>query len=404
VRRIYPVLAAEIAAVVVAAVAYNPLDFRIYLWGGEAIADDARLYLEQGYAHWFTYSPFAAMVFAMLAGLPAIAARVLWQLASVAALASAIAIALKLTGRRLAAAEVAAFTAAALILEPVYHTLYQGQINLILMALILLDVWLVAQGRRAGYAIGIAAAIKLTPAIFAVMLLVTWRRNAVRAALTAGATFLACGLAGFLVAPEASRIYWSGLFHDTSRVGVSYISNQSPLGAAARILGGADHVGSWLTLVSLVIGVGGIGLAVAYARRDDWLAAAATTGVTGLLVSPVSWAHHWVWIVPALVLLIHDGRRYAAAAAYALFVLAPMWWTPHAGGSAEYGLHGFTTLIANCYLLAGLGFLAYMGRRLYQGTRHRSGAALPETAVRRAAAAIPSSRPDLAVHRRRWQP
>jgi alpha-1,2-mannosyltransferase len=370
VKRIYGVLAAEVAVVAAAAVAYNPLDFSIYLWGGEAVADDARLYLEQGYAHWFTYSPFAALVFAILAAFPAIAVRVMWQLASVAALAGSIAIALRLSGRRLVAAEVAAFTAAALLLEPVYHTLYQGQINLILMALALLDVWLVSQGRRAGYAIGIAAAIKLTPAIFVVMLLATGRRTAVRAALTVTATFLACGLAGFLVAPEASRLYWSGLFHDISRVGVPYISNQSPLGAAARIMNGVDHVGLWLAALSLAIGAAGLALAVAYARRNDWLAAAATTGVTGLLVSPISWTHHWVWVVPALIVLFHDGRRYAAAAGFLLFALAPLWWTPHFGGSAEYGLHGFVTLVANSYLLAGLGFLAYMA------ARHRLGFAL----------------------------
>jgi Glycosyltransferase family 87 len=389
-RRIYGVLAAEVAAIVCVALFYNPLDFAIYLWGGGAVAGDARLYLEQGYAHWFTYSPFAATVFAVLAAMPVILARVLWQLASVAALAAAVALALKLTGRSDAGraqrgpisdllwptqpvpVRVAGLTAAALLLEPVYHTLYQGQINLLLMALVLLDVWLVSRGRRAGFAIGVAAAIKLTPAIFAVMLLLTGRRAGVRAAFTAGATFLACGLFGFLIAPEASKLYWTKLFHDTSRVGVPYISNQSPFGAAARILDGVGHIGTWFAVITVTVAVAGLASAVAYARRDEWLAAAATTGATGLLVSPISWAHHWVWVVPALILLLHDGRRLAAGAGFVLFALAPMWWTPHFGSPGEYGLHGFTTVVANCYLLAGLAFLAYMGTRL------RRGAALPE--------------------------
>lgn len=371
-------LAAEVAVVGCFAVAYQPLDFAIYLWGGQAVGGDARLYTVQGYAHWFTYSPFAAMVFAVLAALPVIAARLLWQAASVAALGTAVAMALKLSGRRLAATEVAAYTAGALLLEPVYHTLYQGQINLLLMALVLLDFWLVSQGRPAGFGIGIAAAVKLTPAIFAVMLLATGRRVGVRAAVTAFATFLVCGAAGFVIAPEASRMYWGGLFHDTSRVGMAYISNQSPAGAAARILGGVHHVGGWLTILSIGIGSAGLAVAVAYARRSDWLAAVAVTAATGLLVSPISWAHHWVWIVPALVFLHRHGYRIAAATAFGLFALAPMWWTPHDGGAAEYGLHGIMTLAANCYLIAGIVFLVWMGARLRR-------TALPVKPLRRTA-------------------
>jgi alpha-1,2-mannosyltransferase len=381
-QRIFGALAAEVAAIVCVALFYNPLDFAIYLWGGGAVAGDARLYLEQGYAHWFTYSPFAATVFAVLAAMPLILARVLWQLASVTALAAAIVLALKLADRKPVVVEVAGLTAAALLLEPVYHTLYQGQINLILMALVLLDVWLVSRGRRAGFAIGVAAAIKLTPAIFAVMLLLTGRRPGVRAAVTAGVTFLACGLFGFLVAPEASKLYWTKLFHDTSRVGVPYISNQSPFGAAARILNGVGHVGSWFAVITATIAVAGLALAVAYARRGDWLAAAATTGATGLLVSPISWAHHWVWVVPALILLLHDGRRMAAGAGFTLFALAPLWWTPRFGGPDEYGVHGFTTVVANCYLLAGLAFLVHMGARLRRGVALRYAPQQPSLTVR----------------------
>jgi alpha-1,2-mannosyltransferase len=365
------VLAAEVAVVVGVALFFNPLDFSIYLWGGDAVADDARLYLEQGYAHWFTYSPFAATVFAVLAAMPVVLARVLWQLASVAALAVAVTVAYRLCGRRPLPVEVATLTAAALLLEPVYHTLYQGQINLILMALILVDVWLVAQGRRAGFAIGIAAAIKLTPAIFAVMLLLTGRRAGVRAAVTSAVSFVCCGLFGFVVAPEASKLYWTKLFHDTSRVGVPYISNQSPFGAAARILDGVANIGPWFAVVTVALAAAGLTIAVAYARRGDWLAAAATTGTTGLLVSPISWAHHWVWVVPALILLLHHGHKGAAGAGFVLFALAPMWWTPHFGGPDEYGLHGWMTVVANCYLVAGLAFGVYMG------ARRRRGAALP---------------------------
>ncbi len=62
----------------------------------------------------------------------------------------------------------AAVVAAGLVLEPVYHTLFLGQVNVFLLALVLTDIWRVAQGKRAGAGIGLAAAIKLTPAIFVV--------------------------------------------------------------------------------------------------------------------------------------------------------------------------------------------------------------------------------------------
>lgn len=182
--------------------------------------------------------------------------------------------------------------------------------------------------------------------------------------MTAGVTFVLCGLIGYLVAPGASRLYWLHTFYDTSRVGASYISNQSPYGAAVRIFGGVTHVGSWYQLVPLAIGIFGLTVAAVWARNDDWLSAAAVTGVTGLLVSPISWSHHWVWVLPALAVLVRDGGRVRALCGYLLLLLAPMWWTPRSGGPSEYGFHGLLTLVANCYLVAGLLFLAYMAGRL----------------------------------------
>jgi alpha-1,2-mannosyltransferase len=352
-------LLAGIALVTWYAATHSMLDFSIYLWGGHAIAGDARLYLTQGYAHWFTYPPFAAVLFAPIAALPGAVAGVLWQLGSVAALAVACVTTLKLAGYRPSRTAMVAVVAGALALEPVYHTLYLGQVNLFLLALVLTDVRRASRGRSAGIGVGLAAAIKLTPAIFVVLFLVTRRT---RAAVTASATFACCALAGYLIAPDASRLYWSRLFYDTSRVGAPYISNQSPYAALVRILGGTGHVGAWFLLVPLTIGIIGLATATLLVRHDDWLGAAAATGVTGLLVSPISWTHHWVWIVPGLVAVWRAGTRgrIAAAVGYVLFAAAPLWWTPHDGGPREYGFHGLVTVVANCYLVAGLAFLAFL--------------------------------------------
>ena len=156
------------------------------------------------------------------------------------------------------------------------------------------------------------------------------------------------------------------LFSDTRRVGAPYISNQSPYGTAIRIAEGQGHIGAWWIVIPLAFAVIGLTAAAILARRQDWLGATAVTGTTGLLVSPISWAHHWVWILPALVLLVRSGHRIAAAAGYLLFALAPFWFTPHSAGPREYGFHWLLTLVANCFLIAGLAFGGYMAWHAYR--------------------------------------
>jgi hypothetical protein len=359
---VFGVLGLGLVAAIVFAATYDALDFRIYMWGGHAVLDDGRLYQALAYGHWFTYSPFAAIVFVPIAALPLAVARVLWDLLSVAALAYSCVLVLKLAGYRPTRIRVAGTIAAAMALDPVWQTLFLGQINLILLALILIDIRRLTLGRTAGIGVGIAAAIKLTPAIFIVFFLLARRT---RAAMVAAATFAACVLIGCIVAPDSSRLYWRHLFLDTHRVGAPYISNQSPYAAAIRIASGQGHIGGWWIAVPLVLAAIGLTTAVILARRYDWLAATAVTGTTGLLVSPISWAHHWVWVIPALVLLLRSGHRIAAGAAYLLFAVAPFWFTPHAGGSREYGFHGLVTLAANCYLVAGLAFGAFMAKQAW---------------------------------------
>ena len=358
----YAVLLLEQATVIGFAIAYRPFDLNIYLWGGRAVTDGLRLYLVQAHANWFTYPPFAAALFVPLTWLPTVIVVMAWELATVAAFAWACVLALRLARCRPSKAAVAAVVGAGLLLEPVYHTLYLGQVNVFLLAFVLADVWRVARGKRAGVGIGLSAAIKLTPAIFIVLLLLTRR---VKDALIAAGTFAACVVIGYLVDPSASRLYWTRLFYDTSRVRVTYISNQSLDAAAARILGGVSHVGAWCLAIEIIVGVLGLAVGTSLARADDWLAAAAVTGMTGLLISPVSWTHHWVWIMPVLMVLLRGGAasRAAAACGYLLFVLAPMWWTPHPGDNAQYGFHGLITVTANSFMLAGAGFLAVMAAR-----------------------------------------
>ncbi len=358
-RTVYCVLALEIAVLVGFAIVYRPFDLRIYLWGGHAVWHGLRLYDVKYLNNWFTYPPFAAVVFAPLAELPAVVTGLIWELATVAALAVACVISLGLAGYQPQRLVVLAMVAAGFLLEPVYHTLYLGQVNVFLLTLVLIDVSRMSRGRWAGVGTGLATAVKLVPGIFIVLFLVTrrWRDAGISIA-----TFLACSLIGYLIDPSGSKLYWTKLFYDTNRNSIPYISNQSPYATVTRLLGGVSHVGDWYYVVPVALGVLGLAISATLAKRGDWLGAATVTGVTGLLVSPISWTHHWVWVVPALVVLMRGGKgaRIAAACAYLLFVLAPMWFTPYSHLAGDFGFRGVVTLIANSFMVAGLAFIGYM--------------------------------------------
>ncbi|MGC0333793.1 hypothetical protein RKD23_006783 [Streptomyces sp. SAI-170] len=213
-------------------------------------------YRVPGTPYGFTYPPFAALAMLPLAWLPFGAAVVIALLLDLAALAVVLRL---LTGRAwrrhgwygcaLAACVLALF-------EPLRDTVSFGQVNLLLLALVLVDGWLLATGRDrwAGVGIGLAAAIKLTPALFAGLLLLAGRRRAagVATAVAAGATALAAA-----AAPDASRFYWTQALWDTSRVGrLDYVSNQSLQGILAR-LGETDRA-VWAAAVVVVLAVWGV--------------------------------------------------------------------------------------------------------------------------------------------------
>jgi len=361
--RIFAVLGLQVAVVVVFALAYDAYDFHVYALGGHAVLQGDELYAFRWGHHGFTYPPFAAVGFLPLAHLPLAAARVVWDAASLAALAVAVRATYVLAGRRPAAQDLTVAVAGCLLLEPVWHTLFLGQINLVLLAAVLVDVQRIAAGRIGGVGIGLAAAVKLTPAIFILLLLLARRR---RSAAVAATTALAATATGAIAAPYASWQYWTGYVTDVSRVGrLTYASNQSISALVARAFGHREEA-----VAVLVLLVAGAGLLAAgtLARWGDWLAAAALTGVTGLLISPISWSHHWVWAIPALAVLVRDGRRRAAAAGGALLVLAPIWWPV----VDVHGFRGLPTVERNSYALAGLAFVGHeviRARRFVRASR-----------------------------------
>ena len=277
-------------------------------------------------------------------------------------------------------------------LEPVFTTLRYGQINLFLGVLVLYDLTRPDDRRSKGIAIGLAAAIKITPGLFAVYLLLSGR---VRAAVTAGLSCLATMLIGALVLPHASYEFWTGDLYDTRRVGKEYIiDNQSLRGVVDRVLH-TTHSGTSTLLLSAAVAVFGLAVAAgihresaSFARARAW--SVLCCAITALLISPISWTHHWVWCVPLIVLLgaeaAHERARTAdgpplglgyrlrwrgTAVATALgFCSFAMWMVPHKGLSnlrIPYALQP----VAALYPLLGLAFLLLAGERLRRHRRRR---------------------------------
>lgn len=337
------------------------IDVDVYRNAGIALLDGNGLYGEAASAHGlpYLYTPFGAALFAPLGWLDVNAAHVLWQLLLLGALFVIVNESLRYAAPHLIERHglllVFAGVGAALALEPIAQNLKFGQINLLIGAAILLDL----RGRTGklpqGMLIGLVAAIKLTPLLFAVYLLLIGRRHATKAA---GITFAACTVIGFAIAFSSSTTYWTSVAYDTSRVGVAFVTNQSINGFFSRILGGPDAVGFAFELVSLLIGIAGLAIAVSTSRRDHRMLGDILCAVTTLLVSPISWSHHWVWIVPALAWLAFatdapKWARPAAIAGYLLFWTSPIQWIPR-GDGAEYHYTFAEMLQGNAYLFATL--------------------------------------------------
>jgi alpha-1,2-mannosyltransferase len=366
--------AACCAATVTSKAAFG--DLSIYAAGGAAVLHGAHLYqLRFAFGLRFTYPPFAAIVFAPLAWLPAAASQVLVTAAAVLALPVTSYLALRLPPlsawvRREQAVQLAlAFSAAAIWLEPERTNLKYGQVNVLITLLVLADLALPSRLRGAG--IGLAAGLKLTPAIFAVYLLATRRY---RAAATAAAVFAGTVAVGFALVPGDAAQYWDLSFLNPAHVGrIQNVANQSLLGALARVLHTLSVGSVWLPLAT-VVGVAGIALAARAGRTGDEARGFALCAVTSLLVSPISWSHHWVLAVPALLTAaVAAVRRLRApgagpgalAGVLAVVVVAVVGWAgliwrvPLGGGRYdELGLTPWQLVPADSYVLVGLGALA----------------------------------------------
>ncbi|MFG2357594.1 glycosyltransferase 87 family protein [Streptomyces sp. NPDC048521] len=342
------------------------IDLMVYRAEGATVRARGDLYaLRATAAHLpTTYPPFAALLFTPLSLLDTVPLRTLATAANLALLVVFVRLSLILVGH--ARVETVWWVAASAVwCEPVWTTLRYGQVNLLLAVLVLWDLSR-RPDRWAGVGLGLAAAVKLTPALFPLVLLVTgvvarlggrdaepWLRHARGAAVAfAGATLLAAA-----VLPYDSWRFWTDMVFRAGRVGhAEDTANQALRGVLARLLHTPDPGALWAVLAAVVAALG-LAVAVAAELRGRRAWAVCVCAVTALLISPVSWTHHWVWCVPLVLLLWTRGHRAVALGSLLVFCSYAPWWVPHGAGRPEMHQGGVELTLSALYGGAGALFL-----------------------------------------------
>ncbi len=324
------------------------IDIDSYHMGGQAWMDGRSLYHGDVLFHTpiglnlpFTYPPLAAIVFCPFAWLHMPAASVaITALTLVLLVVSTMIVLTRLDAwgtsamlpgpawlRRLWSAVVVS-AAATIWLEPIASNFAFGQINVVLMTLVIADCVPRRTPWPRGLLLGLGIALKLTPAVFLLYFLL---RRDTRAALTAVASFAVATLIGFALAWNDSWEYWTKTVHHTDRIGEAALNtDQNIAGALARLgLGEQPRFLLWVaaSLLVLVVTVWAMRRVL---RTGEPTLAVICVALFGLVVSPVSWSHHWVWMLPAALVtgILAWRRRNVALAVLSAAGVALMRWTP----------------------------------------------------------------------------
>ena len=378
---------------------WNFVDIGVYRQGGLAVLHDSGLY-DPSFNHHalpFTYPPISALVFTGLGLMSDYISQIFATVCTLALLPLALRFALRLrpfsgwlTASQATRLALAA-AAAGVWFEPMWTTLRYGQINVLISALILFDLSRSDDRRWKGVAIGIAAGLKMTPLIFIVYLAATRRY---RAAATALASFVGTIALSFAIIPGDARIYWTQDVLNSNRPGrVENAANQTLRGALSRLLHTENVQTPWLC-AALIVAVVGVFLAVQAQRRGGNEAGGfALCAITGLLVSPISWTHHWVEAIPALMLVLLKAYRDRSTPLLIACVVAAVigysqitWRVPISDfyGHVELHEHGRQLVFSNAYVLAALVALGWAGLAAWRSRRPVDVAAAGDAAAAKA--------------------
>ncbi len=367
------------------------IDIDVYRMGGRAWLDNHPLYSDGAIFHTqggldlpFTYPPLAAVLFAPFAWLSLPAASVAITATTLALLIVSTAIVLSrlnvwpvttITSEpawlRRGWLAVALVVPAVVWLEPIRSNFEFGQINVVLMTLVIADCVPRRTPWPRGVLLGLAIALKLTPAVFLLYFLL--RRDVSTLLRTAAATVVA-SLAGFVLAWTDSIEYWTETVRNTDRIGTATLNtNQNIAGTLARLgLAEGPRFALWVAACFAVLGltVWAVRRALRTGADEAPVVALICVAMFGLVVSPVSWSHHWVWSLPTLlvtgVLAYRMRARYLASLYLAVVTLAGialMVWTPIVLLTPHHETAASTMrqLVADSYLWWALAVIVVMG-------------------------------------------
>lgn len=359
------VAVAGIAVVYAESIGGYFVDVVVYRFGGQAVLDHRALYdsLAPGVGLPFTYPPFAAALFVPLAVLSTTGSQVALTTVSLAALARSCWLIARHTsfGPWELRERFVVVLGTAALMEPVYATFAFGQVNLLIMWLVLEDLIGAVPPRWRGTMIGIATGIKIVPGIFVVFLAMSGRlRDAGRGV----AAFAITVLLGALFGATQSWTYWTATAYDSQRTGpVAILSNQSVRGVLLRLRDGSfgwldgNTLAATQGLLSVVLLGIGLWTARRWLLRDEMVLAIGVVGLTSLLISPISWSHHWIWLLPLVFGLMNAPTSRLRIGLALLALVAPVarviWWVPHQFDRV-YDYHGLTHVVADAYFLVGV--------------------------------------------------
>ena len=374
----WPLLSAGVAfmGVTVLAVVHAQVDLSTYLLGGaHARAGDLFTVTFPVDHLGFTYPPFSALLFAPFAHVPVRVCEVAFSWLNLGAVFLLVVTSLRAVCRELERRTVLWWALVLLVpvvmLDPVRQTFLLGQVNIILALIVVADMTLDLPVPR-GILVGLAAAIKVTPAILIPYLFLT-RQG--RAGLRALATFLGVGLVAYTVAPSNSWAYWTHYVRVPQRAGMlSWIGNQGLIGAFERMAGRVVTTPTTFLIVATVAGFGVAIAAIAHRRSSPVLGLLVVEAAESL-ANPVSWSHHFIWIVllVAWLALAEDRPRYGewwALGVAVLFWAAPPWWAPHGPGIIFAG-RGWLIPLSDCYVLLFIVLIAATAVRVWRSPVER---------------------------------
>jgi alpha-1,2-mannosyltransferase len=356
------------------------IDLDVYRIGGQVWLHGGDLYgtlpaTASGVRLPFSYPPIAAVLLSPLSLVPMAVAGTLLTLATIALAALVLRVFLRAFPRVLPGVfprsacgagswwTVGWLLPAVLLLEPVRNTVNYGQVNVALMALVSVDCLSAGTRWPRGALVGVAAAVKLTPGAFVLFFLL---RRDYRAALTAALSFAVSTGTGFLLAPRDSARYWTSVVVQADRPGSpAYAANQSIQGVLARAgLDPHSAAGTvaWLALSAVVLALACRGMRRALAESGDaW--ALSLNAFAALLISPISWSHHWVWGETAMLTLALSSRRHrrrggltVAVCGLIAFAAAPQWWFPN-GENRELRWAAWQQVVGSSYVILAAAVL-----------------------------------------------